>query len=82
MRAEEKRQEKRGKKKRIRSKKGRRGRLSSADKIKLAERTEQCFPEGIPQEDCFHSHTRPVWRLENGRAILIAYEIYRGPKNQ
>ena len=25
---------------------------------------------------------RPVWRLENGRAVLIAYEIYRGPKNQ
>jgi hypothetical protein len=27
------------------------------------------------------SHTRPVWCLENGRAVLIAYEIYRGPKN-
>ena len=24
----------------------------------------------------------PVWRLENGRAVLIAYEIYRGPKGQ
>jgi len=23
-----------------------------------------------------------VWRLENGRAVLIAYAIYRGPKNQ
>ena len=22
-----------------------------------------------------------MWRLENGRAVLIAYEIYRGPKN-
>jgi transposase len=82
MRAEEKRQEKRGKKKRPRSKKGCRGRLSSADKIKLAERTEQCFPEGLLPQDCFLSHTRPVWRLENGRAVLIAYEIYRGPKNQ
>jgi transposase len=82
MRAEEKRQEKRGKKKRARSKKGRRGRLSSADKVKLAERTEQCFPEGVPFQDCFLSHTRPVWRLENGRAVLIAYEIYRGPKSQ
>src|SRR5208282_1514725 len=26
--------------------------------------------------------TRVVWRLENGRAVLIAYDIYRGPKNQ
>jgi hypothetical protein len=23
-----------------------------------------------------------VWRLENGRAVLVAYEIYRGPGNQ
>jgi hypothetical protein len=23
-----------------------------------------------------------VWRLENGRAVLIAYQIYRGPQNQ
>ncbi len=48
----------------------------------LAERTEKIFPAGIAPNDCRLSHTRPVWRLENGRAILIAYEIYRGPKNQ
>ena len=23
-----------------------------------------------------------MWRIENGRAVLVAYEIYRGPKNQ
>jgi len=23
-----------------------------------------------------------VWRLDNGRAVLIAYHIFRGPKNQ
>jgi len=23
-----------------------------------------------------------VWRLENGRAVLIAYRVYRGPNNQ
>jgi hypothetical protein len=23
-----------------------------------------------------------VWRLENGRAVLVAYEVYRGPKNR
>src|SRR5271168_2504992 len=46
MRAEEKRQEARHpKKKRQRSRPGRRGRLSSADKVKVAERTEKCFPE-------------------------------------
>jgi transposase len=82
MRAEEKRQEARGKKKPKLSRKGRRGRLNTADKVKLAERTEKVFPENIAHDDCHLSHTRPIWRLENGRAVLIAYEIYRGPHNQ
>src|SRR6266852_3931150 len=41
------------------SKCGRRGRLTTLDKVKLAERTEKCFPEGTPAQDCHHSHTRP-----------------------
>lgn len=83
MRAEEKRQQARHPKKtRQRSRPGRRGRLTTADKLKLAERTEPVFPEGVPRPDCQLSHTRPVWRLEDGRAVLIAYQIYRGPKNQ
>ena len=83
MRAEEKRQQARHpKKKRKLSRKGRRGRVATADKLKLAERTEQVFPEGSPPQDCQLSHTRPVWRLEKGRAVLIAYHIYRGPNNR
>jgi len=82
LRAEEKRQQARHpQKQRKLSRKGRRGRLTTADKLKLAERTEKVFPEGLPQQDCQLSHTRPVWRLENGRAVLIAYQIYRGPHN-
>jgi hypothetical protein len=83
MRAEEKRQQARDKKKKRKpSREQRRGRLGSADKIKLAERAEVCLPEGVPAKECYYSHTRPVWRLENGRAVLIAYQIYRGPNNQ
>ena len=71
MRAEEKRQQARRKNNKLKlSRKGRRGRLTTADKLKLAERTEKCFPEGVPEQDCHLSHTRPVWRLENGRAVL------------
>jgi hypothetical protein len=81
LRAEEKRQAQRHQNKPKLSRKGRRGRLTTVDKLKLAERIEQCFPEGIPQQDCQLSHTRPVWRLEKGRAIVIAYAIYRGPNN-
>ena len=82
VREEEKRQEARGQKKRQRKKKTRRGRLRTADKIALAERTEKVYPEGLPQSDCQLSHVRPVWRLEDRRAVLIAYQIYRGPNNQ
>jgi transposase len=81
MRAEEKRQEARGKKTRKSKRKGRRGRLCTADKIARAERTEKVYPPDLPPSECRLSHTRPVWRLENGRAVLIAYDIYRGPGN-
>lgn len=82
MKAEEKRQEARTKKKKHKRKpKGRRGRITSAEKIQRAERTEKVFPEGVSPSDCKLSHTRPVWRLENGRAVLVAYEIYRGPRH-
>jgi hypothetical protein len=80
--AEEQRQQARGKKRRVQKKRGRRGRIATAEKIARAVRTEQVFPAGVPKNACRLSHTRPVWRLEDGRAVLVAYEIYRGPKNQ
>jgi hypothetical protein len=81
-RAEEKRQEARGKKRRQRQDKGRRGRVRTADKIAQAERTEDVYPDGVAPGDCWLSHTRPVWRLEEGRAVLVAYRVFRGPNNQ
>ncbi len=78
-RAEEKRQEARGKKRRKRKPDGRRGRGSTDDKVAQAERTTAVFPEGVPPDACGLSHVRPAWRLENGRAVLVAYQIYRGP---
>ena len=83
VRSEEQRQEARGKKRQHQGKrKGRRGRIKTKDKIAQAERTERVFPEGIAPEKCHLSHVRTVWRLENRRAVLIAYEIYRGPNKQ
>jgi len=82
MRAEEKRQEARGKKRRKRKDKGRRGRVCTADKVAQAQRIEDVYPDDIPHSDCWLSHTRPVWRLENGQAVLVAYRVYRGPNNQ
>jgi hypothetical protein len=82
MRAEEQRQAARGNKPRQRNKPTRRGRVTTAQKLELADHWEQVFPDGVARGDCRLSHTRPVWRLIDGRAVLIAYEIYRGPKNQ
>jgi hypothetical protein len=81
MRSEEQRQEARGKKRRKR-KRSRGRRTTTAEKVAQAVRTEKVYPEGVPKEDCQRSHTRPVWRLEDGRAVLVAYEIYRSPRNQ
>jgi transposase len=83
LRAEEQRQQARGNnKKRKKKNKGRRGRVTTAAKIAQAQRHEDVLPEGLTKSECQESHVRPVWRLENGRAALIAYHIYRGPRNQ
>jgi transposase len=83
VRAEEQRQQahNQNKKRRLKNK-GRRGRVTTADKIAQATRHEDVVPEGFAKCDCKESHCRPVWRLEQGRAVLIAYHIYRGPRNQ
>src|SRR4051812_48259449 len=70
-RAEEQRQEARGKNRRKRKPKGRRGRVSTDDEVAQAERTESVFPGGVPPDACWLSHVRPVWRLEDGRAVLV-----------
>jgi transposase len=83
LKAEEKRQEARGRKgKKKKNKPRRRGRLSTAEKLKLAQQAENVFPEGLDPQQCKFSHSRPVWRLLHGRAVLVAYHVYRGPRNE
>src|SRR5207244_2026638 len=72
----------RGNKRGKRTDKGRRGRIRTADKVARAERTEEVYPDGVERSDCWLSHTRPIWRLEQGRAVLVAYRVYRGPNDQ
>ena len=82
LKAEEKRQAAKLPKKRKPKKQRKRGRIATDEKIARAERTEDIFPEGLGENDCKLSHTRPVWRLEQGRAVLVAYRIHRGPNNR
>jgi transposase len=81
LRAEEKRQQAAGKQRKAKRKK-RGGRLHTRDKIAAAQRSEAVYPDGVPPEACWLSHVRPVWRLEQNRAVLVAYTIYRGPNDQ
>lgn len=69
--------DKKGKRKRREGKGLGRGRVTTAEKVASAKRTEQIFPSGVAKLECKLSHTRVAWRLEDGRAVLIAYEIYR-----
>jgi len=55
----------------------RQGRIETAEKIARADRTETVYPDDCDPDDCRLSHTRVAWRLEDGRAILVAYEIHR-----
>ena len=59
----------------------RRGRITTAEKAKLAHRTEQLFPESVDRDLCSFSHTRVAWRLEDGKAVLIAQPDLPLPKS-
>ena len=83
LKAEEQRQaENAGLKKRKRQKSSRRGRVTTREKLDRADRTEIVLPEGFTLDECRRLSRRPVWRIENGRAVLVAYEFYRGPQGQ
>ena len=80
MRAEEERQAKaasHGKRNKQKSK--RRGRISTEEKLARATREEDVWPKPFKLEECWLRYSRPVWRIINGQAVLVAYHIYAGP---
>jgi len=76
-------EEKRSRRKRRRKQKSpRRGRRTTEEKLAEANRSEILLPEGFCKDDCTLYRRRPVWRIEDGRAVLVAYHIYRGPNGE
>jgi len=55
------------------------GRRPTEQKFADAEHYRDIHPEGVRRGDCQVVRERAVWRLENGRAVLIGYRIYAGP---
>lgn len=71
-----------GKKKRKKQKSARRGRVTTEEKLSLAQRIEAILPKGLAREECRLLRRRPVWRIIDGRAVLVEYDIYQGPQGQ
>lgn len=82
MTAEERRQKARDPAKKKKIRKNRRVRVSTAEKVAMAQRSEDVYPIGLEPTQCRYSHSRAVWRFENGQAVLVAYRIYRGSQNR
>lgn len=60
----------------------RRGRMPNQDKIDRADQHELVLPEGFRITHCTPHIDRPVWRIRNGKATLVVYEIWRGPDGE
>jgi hypothetical protein len=71
--AEEKRRRRRRKKKKSP------GRRKTHLKFADASRKEDIYPDNARHADCHLARERAVWRLEDGRAVLVGYRVFRGP---
>lgn len=74
--AEEKRR-RRKQRKRKAAPKRKAGRKPGQDKLNCVIRWVDVVPEGVRKEDCQLQSQRPVWRIEEGRAVRVGYRIYR-----
>jgi hypothetical protein len=55
------------------------GRRPNRVKFADARRTENASPPHTPHNQCQLLRERAVWRLEDGRAVLVRYRVFRGP---
>jgi hypothetical protein len=51
--------------------------VTTAEKVARAAREENVYPGDKDPDQCKFSHSRVVWRLEQGQAVLVAYHVYR-----
>jgi transposase len=53
------------------------GRRPTQLKFADVQRIENIYPPGVRRAECELVRKRPVWRLEDGRAVLVGYRVYR-----
>ncbi len=54
------------------------GRRPTALKFAASHRYEDIYPPGVRHSACQLRRQRAVWRLENGRAVLVGYRLFAG----
>jgi hypothetical protein len=74
--AEEKRRQRQQRKRKAAGKR-KPGRKPKQAKLDRVVRWVDVVPEGSRKRDCELQTERPVWHIENGRAVLVGYRIYR-----
>ena len=72
-------QRRRSKQRRRRRKKKSPGRRPNQVKFADAHRQENVYPPHTPHHQCQLVRERAVWRLEEGRAVLVGYRVFCGP---
>jgi transposase len=72
-------QRRRSKQRRRRRKKKSPGRRPNQVKFADAHRQENVYPPHTSHHQCQLVRERAVWRLEEGRAVLVGYRVFRGP---
>jgi regulator of replication initiation timing len=55
------------------------GRRPNELKFNDAHRYDDLYPLDLSRGECTLRRERAVWRLENGRAVLVGYRIFAGP---
>ena len=73
-------QRRRNKQRRWRRKKKSPGRRPNPVKFADAHRHENVYPPHTPHSQCQLVRERAVWRLEEGRAVLVGYRVFCGPQ--
>lgn len=71
-------QRRRHQQRRRRRKKKSPGRRPNCVKFADAQRIKDVYPPRIPHHECRLVRQRAVWRLMEGRAVLVGYRVFRG----
>jgi hypothetical protein len=75
--AEEKRRQRQQRNKKLAAKR-KPGRKPKKDKLNCV-RWVDVLPENVRKRECDLCMERPVWHIENGRAVRVGYRVYRKP---